>query len=203
MGSMNHLQNVSKLKNRYWAMRHGQSKANLQHIVISHPENGTHEDYALSELGREQARTAAANAPLTQETIIYCSDFSRARETAHIVQHVLDIPEIHITQKLRERHFGDWEKSDQSNVYHKVWDSDHANADHVENNVEAVNMVLDRATSLIIDLEKKYQDKDILLVSHGDTLQILQTGFQKTYPGKHRDLPHLEVAEVRELNLSP
>lgn len=183
-------------------MRHGQSKANLQNIVISHPENGVHEDFALSELGREQARIAATKSFLTNQTVIYCSDFSRAIETAHIVQRALGIPKIHTNEKLRERNFGDWEKLDQSHVYQKVWGADRKNADHTEHNVEAASTVLDRITSLILELEKKYQDKDILLVSHGDILQILQTGFQKTDPAKHRDLPHLEVAEIRELSLA-
>lgn len=198
---MNHLKDLAKLANRYWAMRHGQSKANLQSIVISHPDNGLHEDFALSELGREQAQTAATESLLTDQTVIYSSDFSRALETAQIVQKALGIRKLHTTKKLRERHFGNWEKLDQSNVYKTVWDTDRKNADHTEHDVESVNGVLDRVTSFILELEKKYQGKDILLVSHGDVLQILQTGFQKTNPAKHRDLPHLEVAEIRELIL--
>lgn len=197
---VNNLQNLHALKNRYYIMRHGQSKANLQQIIISRPDNGTREDYALTELGREQAKSSVTNSPLGKETLIYCSDFSRAKETAGIVQGVLGVSEIHVTQKLRERNFGDWEKSDITN-YHKVWELDQDSANHVENNVEAVNEVLDRATSLILDLEKRYSDKDILLVSHGDTLQILQTGFHKIDPTRHRSLTHLEIAEIRELTL--
>lgn len=183
-------------------MRHGQSKANLQSIVISHPDNGLHEDFALSELGREQAKVAATKSLFTDQTIIYSSDFSRALETAHIVQKALGISTVHISKKLRERHFGKWEKLDQSNVYQAVWGADRKSADHTEHDVESVNAVLNRATSLILDIEHTYSGKEILLVSHGDVLQILQTGFQKTDPAKHRDLPHLEVAEIRELNLA-
>jgi broad specificity phosphatase PhoE len=199
---MNHLNNLTKLKNHYWAMRHGQSKANLQNIIISHPENGTHEDYGLTELGQEQAKAATANSPLTKETIMYCSDFSRARETAHIVQQALGVPDIHVSHKLRERHFGNWEKGNSTNLYDIVWVSDGQNADHVENGVEAANAVLDRATALIVELEKKYRGKNILLISHGDTLQILQTGFRKIDASKHRSLPNLETAEIRELVLA-
>jgi broad specificity phosphatase PhoE len=198
---MNHLQHVTNLKNRYFAMRHGQSKANLQNIIISHPKNGTHEDYALSDLGRKQALESAKKFNLPDDTIIYTSDFSRAVETAEIVQKELKAPEIHITKALRERHFGDWEKTDSVN-YHMVWAVDESNADHNEGNVEPVNSVLDRATSLIIELEQKYTNKDILLVSHGDTLQILQTGFQKVPPTMHRSLKHLETAEIRPMSLA-
>lgn len=198
----NVMDHLRVLKNRYYIMRHGQSKANLQEIIISHPENGTHEDYALTRLGRAQANTSAINSSLTSQTIIYTSDFSRARETAEIVQKVLEVPEIHVSTKLRERHFGNYEKTHNAN-YHEVWDFDQSNADHTENGVESVNSVLKRATSLILKIEKTYQDKDILLVAHGDTLQILQTGFQRVNPTQHRSLSHLEVAEIRQLNLAP
>ncbi|HVU59739.1 MAG TPA: histidine phosphatase family protein [Candidatus Saccharimonadales bacterium] len=198
---MNHLQLTKKLTNRYYVMRHGQSKANLQNIIVSHPQNGTHMDYALTELGKQQAYASAKQSSLSSDTVIYASDFSRARETAEIVREVLGTPVVHITIALRERHFGDWEKSDSAN-YHTVWASDKTNADHREHNVESVNAVLDRVTRFILSLEKRYTDKDILLVSHGDTLQILQTAFENTSPTEHRGLRHLETAEIRRMTLA-
>lgn len=194
------MDHLNVLKNQYYIMRHGQSKANLQEIIISHPENGIQQDYALTELGRAQANTSAVNSSLTSQTIIYTSDFSRARETAEIVQKVLEVPEIHVSKNLRERHFGNYEKTHNAN-YHKVWSFDKNNPNHTENGVESVHSVLKRAASLVIEIEKTYEDKDILLVAHGDTLQILQTGFQKVDPAQHRSLSHLDVAEIRQLNL--
>ena len=184
---MNLLSDIAILKNRYFVMRHGQSKANMQQIIISHPLNGTHEDYSLTDLGREQAHTSVKNSPLTEATIIYSSDFSRAKETAEIVRAALGAGKVNTTELLRERTFGDYEKTDHTN-YQKVWDDDKLDADHHKNDVESVSSVLERATGLIIDLENRYEDKDILLVSHGDTLQILQTGFQKIDPTQHQQL---------------
>lgn len=168
---------------------------------MSRPENGVKDEFALSELGRQQAVESAQRVRLTGETVIYASDFSRASETAALAQAVLDVPEVHGTEKLRERHFGAWELTSHDN-YAKVWDDDQYDAGHVKNDVESVEAVLDRATSLVLELERKYQDKNILLVSHGDTLQILQAGFQKIDPRKHRSLPHLNTAEIRELVLA-
>jgi len=62
--------------------------------------------------------------------------------------------------------------------------------------------VLDRATAFILDLEERQASRDILLVSHGDTLQILQAGFGRTDPARHRHLPHLETAEIRRMRLA-
>lgn len=182
-------------------MRHGQSKANEQNIIVSHPENRLHIDYALSDLGKRQAREAAENSKLTKDTEIYASDFSRAVETAEIVQEIIGAPAIHSTEALRERHFGDFEKMHSEN-YHKVWDVDAVDANHTENNVESVNSVLSRVTKFILDIEEKYSGKDILLVSHGDTLQILQAGFLKVDPKTHHSLSYLKTAEIRELMLA-
>ena len=67
--------------------------------------------------------------------------------------------------------------------------------------IEPAAAVLDRATALVADLERRYAGRDILLVSHGDTLQILQAGFLRMDPAAHRRLPHLGVAEIRALHL--
>jgi len=182
-------------------MRHGESKANLKGIIISHPKNGTHIDYALSEHGKEQARESAAKSHLSSKTVLFSSDFSRAVETAQIVQGILGASDVHTTELLRERRFGDWERTPNSN-YARVWKLDKDDANHTDDNVESVNSVLERATRLIVELEEKYSNKDILLISHGDTLQILQTGFQKVPPTEHRSLTHLETAEIRPVALA-
>ena len=61
--------------------------------------------------------------------------------------------------------------------------------------------MLDRVDRLVADLERRYAGRDILLVSHGDTLQILQAGFLRMNPSPHRRLPELRTAEIRQLRL--
>lgn len=197
---MNHLLNLTTLHNRYFAMRHGQSLANVAGIIISHPQNGTHPNYALSELGRSQALASARASSLGSDTLIYSSDFSRAFETADIVREAVGAQEIHVARALRERNFGEYEKTDHTN-YARVWEHDATDASHQRKGVESVDDVMDRATALILYLEEQYAGRTILLVSHGDTLQILQTAFQKASGTQHRSLRHLETAEIRELTL--
>ena len=45
--------------------------------------------------------------------------------------------------------------------------------------------------------ENVFDGRRILLVSHGDPLQILLTFFNDLPAGQHRDIPHLDVAEIR------
>jgi broad specificity phosphatase PhoE len=187
-----------KLKNRYFAMRHGQSLANEEGIIVSDPANGVLNEYGLSDAGRQQAETSTRNSTLDDTTLLFSSDFSRARQTAEIVQKILDLDHITLTAALRERYFGDWEKTSDAN-YEKIWKVDQQFADRHENNVEPLNHVLARTLELIAVIEREYQNRDILLVSHGDTLQILQAGLLGHSLTVHRDLLHLETAEIRRL----
>ena len=200
---MNHLESIDKLKNDYFALRHGQSRANVAKIVLSDLEDGKKEEYTLTKEGEGQVEISVKKAKgeelLGSDTIIYSSPFSRARKTAEIAKEILGVQEnIIFDDRLRERWFGDWEKTD-STAYEKVWKSDEINPEHKEKNVESSAEVLKRTTSLIKDLEEKYEGRNILLVSHGDALQILQTGFLKISPAKHRGVKHLETAEIRRL----
>ena len=49
--------------------------------------------------------------------------------------------------------------------------------------------------------DKKILNTTVLLVSHGDALQILQTAFSKQCASRHRYQQHLETAEIRQLIL--
>jgi glucosyl-3-phosphoglycerate phosphatase len=199
---------MNELMNRYHIMRHGQSKANVLGIIVSCPDNDRNGDYGLTELGREQALAAASASGLPPHTVIYSSDFSRARETAEIVRARLGAPEVRLATALRERCFGSWEGTDTAN-YAKVWAADEAGpADEVgrptensqtESDVEPPSAVLHRLTDFIASLEQEHTGKDILLVSHGDTLQILQAGCLHMNPARHRQLPHLETAGIRRI----
>lgn len=198
---MNHLNGTDHLANRYHAMRHGQSKANEAGVIVSKIDTDRGGDYGLSERGLRQVSAAAQACGLPADTVIYASDFSRARQTAEVVREHLGAPEVTLAEALRERSFGDLEGTPVAN-YARVWTADGADGDHGRDGVEPADAVLDRTTALVADLERRYSGRDILLVSHGDTLQILQAGFLRMDPAKHRSVPHLDTAQIRELHLA-
>ena len=192
---------LPRLRNRYYALRHGRSLANDEELIVSHPDHGVPR-YGLSEEGRRQVAGAITAAlrdrVLDRATQIVASDFARARESAEIARDLLGAQDVLLTPKLRERFFGTWEKQHHSN-YHHVWETDALNGAHTQNGVESTRDVLARTTSLIRDLETGHSGRNILLVSHGDALQILQTAFEGVDSARHRQLPHLETGQIREL----
>jgi len=201
----------TSLKNQYFAMRHGQSEANVAGIIVSDPNIGCSQ-YGLTEHGQQQVIESASNTKeLKQDTLIISSDFLRAQNTAEITQKILNTTyPIQYSTALRERFFGVLNGQNDTQ-YQMVWDIDQQNPDHQEFGVESTNQVVLRASALIKQLEEQSfngQDnhdqhntgKNILLVAHGDVLQLLQTWFQDVPASQHRSLPHLETAEIRCLN---
>lgn len=208
---MNHIKQFTHLKNNYFAIRHGQSVANEEGIIISDPVNGV-DEYGLTQEGRNQVTQSiqkhltlttdlATKNKLSSDAFIFHSDFKRAKETAEIVYELLGCRKAMMPEtRLRERHFGDFELTSNSN-YDIVWNNDANDGAHTIDNVESAEAVMQRATELVLYLEESYQGETILLVAHGDTIQILQTAFGKQPASKQREFPHLETAEIREFLL--
>lgn len=195
------MKKIRKLNNRYFIIRHGESKANVAHILLSHPKEGTI-SYGLSPKGKKQVRISVLknkkSKVLDSDVIIYSSDFLRAKETAEIAKKLLGVKKINFHKNLRERYFGKYDKTSLDNIK-IVWEHDRKNTNHKHRGVENPSKVLKRILVFIIQLEKKYKGKKILLVSHGDVLQILHTHVSGKPVGHHRLIPHLETAEIREL----
>jgi probable phosphoglycerate mutase len=178
-------------------MRHGQSEANQQGIIVSDPGKGT-AGYGLTATGKQQAHASASSWHAAPDDVhIYSSDFLRARQTAGLVHAALQPAcVVTLTTLLRERWFGQLDgQSDQA--YASVWSRDAVDPQHTEWGVESVAAVADRATELLQELEQRHHGETILLVAHGDVLQIMQTLFAGVAPSQHRQLPHLQVAEIR------
>jgi broad specificity phosphatase PhoE len=190
---------MEPLKNTYFAFRHGQSRANVEGIIISDPKVGTI-DYGLTSEGRAQVqKSLSITNDFNAQTLIYSSDFLRARETAEIIRETLSVTEIIFDERLRERFFGEWEGKPHAN-YSKAWKNDLFDPNQEYNGAESSKSVQERMWSIIQSLEKAHSGNVIILVSHGDPLMLLQTAFNNLGPERHRSLPYIETAGCRKLN---
>ncbi|CAF1235947.1 unnamed protein product [Adineta steineri] len=210
MSFTNHLSDISSLRNKYFAVRHGESEANVAQIISSNPQVGTG-IHGLSSNGRSQVventKLFLQNYSANNSYVIISSDFRRARETAdNLASNLLDSygnkPSIQLDKRLRERFFGIYDATSDKN-YDIIWRSDEENPiKNLNEQVEPVESVRERTTALIKELENKYENQIIFLVSHGDALQILQTAFERIpNANQQRYLKHLERAEFRPLLL--
>lgn len=198
MPSFDPVMETLRLKNHYYLLRHGESEANRSGIIVSRPEVGISQ-FGLTGVGVEQVTTCAFNTRLGPNTVIVSSDFRRTLETAEIFNKVISCNKpVETAIELRERHFGDWDGSDVNN-YQTVWSRDLDPSNDGANGVESVNDVLQRFLTLIMKLETQHQNQQILLVSHGDVLQIGLTHFKGLDARQHRSQVPVRTAELRAL----
>ena len=103
-------------------------------------------------------------------------------------------------KQLRERNFGELNGGSDKR-YPDVWAFDSESARHTEFGVESVFEVARRTRGLVEELEGRMEGRTIILVAHGDVLQIMQAGLIMGGEGsrEHRKLQHINTADYRLL----
>ncbi len=159
-----------KSNNQYEVMRHGQAENNVSMILNSDPEFEHH----LTETGIEQVKKTAKEYKQKKPDIIISSDFVRTRETAELFASEIGLPKesILFDKRLREMDFGELhlQSVEKYRNYFPNWQ------DRFENPLpkgESFNDIKIRMGDLLDDLEEKYKDKKILLVSHETPIWLL------------------------------
>ena len=141
----------------------------------------------------------SSEADLPGRLVVVSSEFKRARQTAEILHdHFKPTAPLRLEAALRERDFGDFDMKDSSN-YERVWREDCSDPSHTLYSSESVTSVASRTSALVQSLDKERSNGIYLLVSHGDTLQILSTLFYGIPPCQHRSLPNIGNCELRDL----
>lgn len=183
-------------RNRYLLMRHGHSQANQQGVIVSSPARGI-ESFGLSPYGEQQLAQLVADWQWPVPTRVVHSDFLRTTQTAaHVAARFELVPSV--DKRLRERHFGELEGQGDDR-YPSIWALDAEDAEHRHYQVEALSAVASRMQMVIAAWEQQVSGETILLVSHGDPLQILLTALAKKPLTQHREQPALLPASVTQI----
>ncbi|XP_024379094.1 uncharacterized protein [Physcomitrium patens] len=143
------------LKNRYWVLRHGRSVPNEAGLIVSHLSNGVLPNYGLAPSGFLQAEAAGA---------LFLKELEMA-----------GIPLDQFLEELRERYFGPPLELQSHEHYPEIWAIDAIDPLVGPDGGESVADVAIRVSEAIMQMESEVQGCGVLVVSHGDTLQILQT----------------------------
>jgi len=181
------------MHNRYLLMRHGHSQANARGLIVSSPERGL-DDFGLSPRGEAQLEGLLADWAWPTPTRLLHSDFLRTTQTAARVAARFGLA-LEAETRLRERHFGELE-GETDDGYARVWAHDAHDPAHGEYGVEPVTAVARRMREVIDALERRHAGETILLVSHGDPLQILLTALEGRALTGHREREPLAPASI-------
>jgi len=167
-----------KLKNKYFLLRHGESLKNVKNFESCWPEKIR---VPLTKKGEKQAREVVKNIKRKKIDLIFASDILRTKQTAEIVGKKLNLKPI-LDKRLREIGLGIFNGMSTSQ-FGDFWNQGRklSPLDYYSNRFELAppggetyKEIESRLASFIKEIEKRYQGKNILIVSHERPLTLLE-----------------------------
>ena len=167
-----------KLNNKYFLLRHGHSLRNAKKIASCWPEKELH---PLTEKGEKEIKEAAKKAKRKKIDLIFYSDLLRTKQTAEIVGKELKIKPKK-DKRLREINVGVLNGKPIDEIG-RFWDEERSLSilEYYSKRFqiappkgETYLDIENRFSDFIKETEKKYKDKNILIVSHQRPLTLLE-----------------------------
>lgn len=147
---------------KIYLTRHGQTDWNVAHK----PQGKA--DIELNQVGEEQAKVVKEQLQDEKIDLIICSPLKRAKKTAEIINSEKQIPIIY-DERISERDFGEFQGKTLEKMKSKVqfqgfWNyEDNVHYEKAENIQDFFN----RVYVFLEEIQEKYKDKNILIVTHG------------------------------------
>lgn len=174
MGTIDELKAHTKRSgNRYFVMRHGEAKSNVDGILDrkGNPAN------ILTPKGEDEVKSAASKLQDAKVARIVASPLIRTRMSAEILAHALNVPieNVHYDNRLLENDFGafDGKKIDE---YHASFPQLRDKMTLTPVGGENWHDAKKRMAEVLYELEQKYQNEAVVILSHSGPLQMLLAG---------------------------
>jgi broad specificity phosphatase PhoE len=168
-----------KLKNTYYILRHGQSLKNTLDLSSNWPEKFY---LPLTNLGRKQVKKSAKELRRKKIDLIFCSDILRARQTAEIVKKEIGV-KPKTDKRLREIDSGVLNGKPLSEA-RKFWQKKEGDCDVIKHYLRRFYMtppkaenyakVEKRMLDFVKEMERKYEGKKIVIISHSRPITLLE-----------------------------
>jgi len=196
------------MKNTYYLLRHGESLKNVNNIASAWPETY----YSpLTKRGVVQAKKAGKQLKTKKIDLIFASDVLRAKQTSEIVAKILKLKVI-FNKKLREISPGIFNGKLISEVA-KFWNKNEGEFNPIKHykrrfkyappKGENYSETERRMKGFLMDMEEKYKNKNILIISHCRPITLLEKAVYKLSQEKIAKIiinkKEIDMAEVRKL----
>lgn len=202
VGALKELHEKRYFKNNFFLLRHGQADHNVKGLVGPRDEMSGQES-KLTAKGIRQVVKAAKILKKYHIDVIVASDIYRIRQTAKIVSEEIGKP-IMFCEELRELNLGSHQTITEKE-YHSLFGSE----------VEWFTKKIDPAAENHTDLKKRmwsfiqktnrdYNGKNILVISHGDPLWILESmskNLSNSESLKYHKKYYIKNGELRKMSL--
>ncbi len=190
-------------RNKYFVIRHGEAENNVKGILSGKPEVPHH----LTDKGREQVALAAESLRKQKFDLVFVSPFVRTKETAAILTEKLSIPQelVHVDARISELGTGTWDGRPVTDFVKGFKGHDRFTL-APEGGGETFSDIKKRMGDFLYDIEQKYQDKTILIVTHETPAFLLfaaAKGWNRSQSMHMRDdVDFIKNAQIRELDFS-
>ncbi len=204
IGSIEELQSKTKKSgNTYFVMRHGETGHNLKNLVSTIINSGSH----LTIEGKKKSVESAEKIKIKGIDLIITSPFNRTRETTQLVKDILGLTDeqIIVDDRLHEISLPEYEGRSWTE-YHKDYPKTVENFDKAPVGNESYADIKRRVMHFLFEMEEKYKNKKILIVTHGGPAWLLVAGARMLDTEatlelirNTKDFHYLDNAEVQEL----
>jgi isoleucyl-tRNA synthetase len=175
VGSVDELKKISvKSGNKYFTMRHGFAEHNKHNISSSNIKN---DNYKILPRGKREIFKAAKRLKKEKIDLIFSSDFLRCKETAFFIAENLGIPKENVIfdERLRDVNVGIFDGKPDAE-YHKYFSSTLEKFTKTPPQGENLMELKNRVSQFLHEIESKYKEKNILIVSHEYPIWMLFAG---------------------------
>ena len=153
---------------KLYILRHGETPENI--ACLNNGWNETH----LTEKGIEQAKEANNIVKQLPIDLIICSPLYRTRQTMKYATEGMDVP-VSFDSRLKERNSKSMLEKPVSLLDPNIWYD--KTKDIVYDDNEGFKHMLERVTDFFNEIKVKYNNKTILLVTHGDLMRAMESYF--------------------------
>lgn len=168
MGSLEDLLNQKFSTNNYYLFRHGHSQRQVVNLVSSWPEK---KPFPLTGKGRKQVLKSVRKLKKERIDLIFSSDLLRTKQTAEIISKATGA-KIIFDKKLREVNVGIFNGRNPKLAWDYILKKKNPYLAKVPRG-ESLAALQKRVYGFLEKIDKKYQGKNIIIVSHELPLTVL------------------------------
>ena len=198
MGSIEDLEKNSPYNNKFYILRHGEATSNVKGVIASWPEKSS-QKAKLTELGKEQVVQAAKKLKNKKIDLIFASDLYRIKETVRLIQKEIKAP-VKYAKELREINCGIF--NGKPVAKHKaIFSNPLEEFTKTPKEGENLSDLKMRMFNFVLNLNRNFRNKNILIISHGDPLWILEGATENLSNEEILKLSYVGLGEWREIKV--
>ncbi|KKP93839.1 MAG: hypothetical protein US98_C0034G0009 [Parcubacteria group bacterium GW2011_GWC1_38_6] len=163
-----------RLKNHYLVLRHGQTFYQISEKKLAYPWPEK-KPILLTKEGEKQIEEAAKRLKKASIDFIYASDANRTRHSAGIIKKIIKFKKrIIFDKRLRDINLGVFGGKSREKFFDSFPKFSEALFCNKPKRGESWTDCRERLENFLEDIDKKYKNKNILIISHGDPIWLLE-----------------------------